>query len=161
MRARTITPETAHAHPTIFPYTLRGYISPYPTVVMVITDHQNASGIDANCCLSQRRTHTIIITLLKLAFIEYTSTRSPAECFNNRKRRNNLAIWIACTASAGDISVNFNFGCQYFIICVTYSEVKETISTIFKNCLKNRNLHVCGENTNLAINSMVKYITKQ
>jgi len=33
---------------TIFPSTVMGYTSPYPTVISVTMHHQNARGIDAN-----------------------------------------------------------------------------------------------------------------
>jgi hypothetical protein len=35
----------AQAHPTIFPPTVVGDTSPYPTVVMVISDHQKEAGM--------------------------------------------------------------------------------------------------------------------
>lgn len=40
-----VLPEIAHSAPTIFPSKLLGDTSPYPTVVIVTTAHQNACGM--------------------------------------------------------------------------------------------------------------------
>ena len=42
----TRTPHMAHKAPISFPTFVFGTTSPYPTVVMVITLHQKADGID-------------------------------------------------------------------------------------------------------------------
>ena len=42
-------PIIAQHDPAIFPLKLTGILSPYPTVVMVINDHQIPSGIDLIC----------------------------------------------------------------------------------------------------------------
>lgn len=44
-RAIVSTPDIAQSDPTIFPHSVTGFMSPYPTVVMVTTAHQKASGI--------------------------------------------------------------------------------------------------------------------
>jgi hypothetical protein len=48
-RAMTRTPQMQQAMPTILPTKVEGYMSPYPTVVIVMAAHQNVSGIEMNC----------------------------------------------------------------------------------------------------------------
>ena len=42
----TRTPDMAQSEPTHLPSTVTGCMSPYPTVVIVITDHQKLFGIE-------------------------------------------------------------------------------------------------------------------
>jgi len=50
--ARVSTPQIAQAAPTNFPIGPSGTLSPYPTVVIVIMAHQNASGMLWICVTS-------------------------------------------------------------------------------------------------------------
>ena len=47
-RAIQRTPVRAHIKPITLPMGVFGYISPYPTVVIVTIAHQNADGIEVN-----------------------------------------------------------------------------------------------------------------
>ena len=99
------TPVIAHRPPIHFDNPIVGTISPYPTVVMVTTAHQNESGILGNAVSPEKKANApninmattrnidISKTSKPLARTAYISTRNPVKFLTNR---NSLNIRTIC-----------------------------------------------------------------